>query len=165
MEVSKIVVIIDTDAVKNYGKHIETNGEGVTYTNYSDGITTTNVGRRNTSDLGVNFIETENQAIASNIALKDAKYDTTNYSTTIELYDLVPKYFYGDQKILRKSNKLDILVREFTHRKQLMEVQITPAQILDNNNKTKFFYPSYREEIIEDILRKFTIDKQKNTIR
>ncbi|GMO61348.1 MAG: hypothetical protein Ta2D_07270 [Rickettsiales bacterium] len=87
------------------------------------------------------------------------------YSSTVELYDLVPKYYYAEQEELRKKEGfLKAFKKSFIYKKQLMEVEITPAQLFINETETKFFYPSFREEIIEDVLRKMSIDKKRNEL-
>jgi hypothetical protein len=85
------------------------------------------------------------------------------YSGTVELYDLVPKYFYDDVEKSRKDGKyLDILSRNFIYRKQNMQLNMTPARLLQKNGSTKDFFPSQREEIIEDVLRKLATDSNRN---
>lgn len=85
-----------------------------------------------------------------------------NYSTTTELYDIVPKYVFDDQKKLRVAGKfLDFLTRKFIFKKKEMSLTIIPA-LVKTNGITKAFYPSTREEIIEDVLRKFATDPNRN---
>ena len=43
-----------------------------------------------------------------------------------------------------------------------MSMKITPALLEVENGKSKAFYPSTREEIIEDVLRKFATDSNRN---
>ena len=84
------------------------------------------------------------------------------YSNTVELYDTIPKYFHGDvEKIRTQDGLLKSLVREFVHRKQKMTLRISPAQI-ETKNGEKAFFPSQREEIIEDVLKKFAINPNRN---
>jgi hypothetical protein len=91
--------------------------------------------------------------------------DRDKYSGTVELYDLVPKYFYGDmEKERTKEGFLKIFAKTFIYRKQEIRVEISPANIMQKDGSTKSFYPSYREEIIEDVLRKFATDNKKNEV-
>jgi hypothetical protein len=91
--------------------------------------------------------------------------DKSRYSATVELYDLTPKYFYGEQDRMRtRDGFLQIIKRQFIHRKAKMLVEVTPANLLQRDGSTKSFYPSYREEIVEDTLRKFSIDKTRNEL-
>ena len=93
-------------------------------------------------------------------------YDTIkhNYSITTELYDIVPKYVFDDQQKLRVAGKfLDFLTRKFIFKKKEMSLTITPA-LVKTNGITKAFYPSTREEIIEDVLRKFATDPNKTEL-
>jgi hypothetical protein len=85
------------------------------------------------------------------------------YSGTVGIYDVVPKYYHGDVEKIRKYGKyLDILSREFVYKKQSVKVNITPAYLLQKDGVTKGFYPTQREEIIEDVLRKFATDMNRS---
>ncbi|MDR1926359.1 MAG: hypothetical protein LBQ13_01555 [Endomicrobium sp.] len=86
--------------------------------------------------------------------------DKDKYSNTIELYDLVPKYYFGEQDELRVNGLLKILTRTFVYKKKELDVEISPANILQKDGNTKSFYPSFREEVVEDALRKFAIDNR-----
>ena len=89
--------------------------------------------------------------------------DKEKYSATAELYDIVPKYVLMDvEKLRTKEGFLPILNREFVFKKQTMSMKITPALLEVENGKSKAFYPSTREEIIEDVLRKFATDSNRN---
>ena len=81
------------------------------------------------------------------------------YSNTIELYDFIPKYFWGkSQRINGKF--LDQLEREFECRSVRYKVKIDPAKISDRDGVTRDYYPSKREELVEDALRKFACEGQ-----
>lgn len=81
------------------------------------------------------------------------------YSNTVELYDFIPKYHWG--KVQRINDKfLDSLEREFECRGVKYKVKIRPASIEDRNGKERYFYPSKREELVEDALRKFVAEGQ-----
>lgn len=85
------------------------------------------------------------------------------YSGTVDIYDVIPKYYHGDAEKIRKDGKyLDILGREFVYKKQNIRINITPARLLQKDGSSKDFYPSQREEIIEDVLRKFATDPGRN---
>ena len=81
------------------------------------------------------------------------------FSNNIELYDFIPKYFWG------KSNRingkfLEQLEREFECRNTRYRVKIDPAKISDRDGVTRDCYPSKREELVEDALRKFACEGQ-----
>ena len=82
------------------------------------------------------------------------------YTNTIELYDTLPKYYYGNQE--REKSKtgeyLPILKRQFEHRGIKHSINISPAAILNKEGKTIHYYPSQREELVEDALRKLACD-------
>jgi len=80
-----------------------------------------------------------------------------DYSNSIELYDTMPKYNVGGIK--REKGKLvdslPILSRDFIHRKKQYKLDISPAAVHDKKTgKTIHYYPSQREELVEDALRK-----------
>lgn len=81
------------------------------------------------------------------------------YSNTVELYDFIPKYFWGKAAQLRVNGKfLHELEREFVCRGKKYKVKIYPSSIKQKNGKEKYFYPSKREELVEDALRKLVCE-------
>jgi hypothetical protein len=85
------------------------------------------------------------------------------YSGTVDLYDVMPKYYHDDiEKIRTEKGLLEPITREFVYKKQKMFLNISPAFVFDKNNKSKSFFPSQREEIIEDVLRKFATDPNRS---
>lgn len=90
-----------------------------------------------------------------------------NYSNTIELYDSMPKYYFGGQ-IREKGNTVDslpILNREFMHRQKEYKISISPAAVQDKKaGKTIYYYPSAREEVIEDVIRKIATRPNRATL-
>lgn len=81
------------------------------------------------------------------------------YSNTIELYDFIPKYHWG--RVQRINGQfLKSLVRRFQCRGQNYKVKIQPARIIDKDSTEKEYYPSQREELVEDALRKFVCEGQ-----
>ena len=86
-----------------------------------------------------------------------------DYSAIINLYDFIPKYYYGDLGKIRKNGKyLDILTKWFKYKKQDMILNIYPAIIKNSDGSEKAFYPSQREELVEDALRKLATDSNNN---
>lgn len=91
-----------------------------------------------------------------------------NYSNTIEFWDVIPKFFYGrmnrqrvvDEKSNSEMNVLPSLVRKIKYNpdKLFYNITINPAIIVtqDKNGKniSTYFYPSTREELVEEVLRK-----------
>lgn len=79
---------------------------------------------------------------------------------TIELYDTMPKYFFGNQ--IREKSKtheyLPELTREFVHRKEHYKISIQPARIHKKGVDIDI-YPGQREELIEDAIRKLAIER------
>src|SRR5213075_891251 len=74
------------------------------------------------------------------------------YSNTIELYDFIPKFFWG--KVERENGKyLPTLKREFECRGVRYKVSIAPARLEDKDH-----YPGRREELVEAALRKLTCE-------
>ncbi len=86
------------------------------------------------------------------------------FSHTVELYDQLPKYQFGGVK--REKGKfvesLPILERDFKNRGQDYKLSIVPAAIINRKSgKTIHYYPSQREELIEDALRRLAAAKKK----
>lgn len=90
--------------------------------------------------------------------------DSSNqeYSNTIELYDQMPKYYFGGVERERGKNvdALPILQREFRHKNKNYQLEIVPAAIINKQGKTIHHYPSQREELVEDALRKLVTNKR-----
>jgi hypothetical protein len=81
------------------------------------------------------------------------------YSNTIELYDFIPKYHWG--KSDRVAGRfLESLEREFECRNRRYKVRIDPARLKDKSGIIKDHFPSQREELVEDALRKFVCEGQ-----
>ncbi len=81
------------------------------------------------------------------------------FSNTIELYDFIPKYFWGKSKRIN-GKFLEQLEREFECRSVRYKVKIDPAKISDRDGVTRDYYPSKREKLVEDALRKFACEGQ-----
>lgn len=85
--------------------------------------------------------------------------EDTKFSSTIELYDFIPKYFWG--KVERINGEfLRAFEREFECRGKQYKVKIHPASIEDKDGVERYYYPSKREELVEDALRKFAVEGQ-----
>jgi len=82
-----------------------------------------------------------------------------DYSNSIELYDAIPKYYWGRiAKAERKAGRfLDSLKREFAFRNALFHVRISPARIEENGSDMDYF-PGEKEEFVEAALRKMACD-------
>ena len=96
------------------------------------------------------------------------------YSNAIDIYDTIPKYHLG-KNIRRKNGQyLDVLQRELKHNtideegkkvQILYKVSIHPASLVDKKTgKTINYYPSQREEIIEDVLRKMVTSQRRGVL-
>lgn len=86
--------------------------------------------------------------------LLDLKPDEQpRYSNTIELYDFMPKYHWG--KVERIGGEfLRVLEREFECRGTKYKITVAPAVIKDRDGVNRYYYPSKREELVEDALRR-----------
>jgi hypothetical protein len=80
------------------------------------------------------------------------------------LYDAVPKYF-SNHKIMasmREGGKyLPVLKREFEHKGDTYILHVRPARLLYPNGAEMEHYPSPREELVEEALRKIASDRVK----
>lgn len=84
--------------------------------------------------------------------------DEEEYSHTVELYDFMPKYVWG--KVERVGGVyLPTLRREFECRGRKYSLEIAPARITDGDTEIECF-PSKREEMVEDALRKMMAEGQ-----
>lgn len=82
------------------------------------------------------------------------------YSNTVELYDILPKYIHDDvEKYRTKEGLLKPISRNFQFKKEDMILNISPAYIFD---KEKAYYPSQREEVVEDVLRRMATNRERN---
>jgi hypothetical protein len=95
--------------------------------------------------------------------------DEQRYSNIIELYDAAPKYFSSVKQMdeMRKDGVyLPTLEREFKCRNiksgnyENYILEIRPARIKRDGKEIEC-YPSEREEIIEEVLRKIALDRIK----
>ena len=80
-----------------------------------------------------------------------------DYSHTVEMYDIMPKYYFGSQKRI-KSEQLEGLPnlnREFRNNDKEYKLTIAPASLNDEKTgKTVHYYPTQREELVEDAIRR-----------
>lgn len=81
------------------------------------------------------------------------------YSNTIELYDFIPKYYWGKSERV-EAQFLRTLKREFECRGKRYKVEIHPARLVDRDGVEREYYLSQREELVEDALRKFVCEGQ-----
>jgi hypothetical protein len=81
------------------------------------------------------------------------------FSNTVELYDFIPKYHWGKAKRI-EGEFLRALVREFECRGKRYKVKIDPAKITEADGQSRDYYPSKREELVEDALRKLACEGQ-----
>lgn len=82
-----------------------------------------------------------------------------DYSQTIELYDFIPKFNWGKSKRI-EGEFLRTIKREFECRGKQYHLTLMPARIEDGKNGSKEYYPSQREELVEDALRKMMTEGQ-----
>ena len=91
-----------------------------------------------------------------------------DYSNTTDLYDLIPKFYYGkNARVVLQENgqgSHGVLRREFSCNKSTYQVNVSPASILDKNGNTKSCLPTAREELIEEVIKKIIIEKKKAKI-
>lgn len=80
------------------------------------------------------------------------KPEQKQYSNTIELYDAIPKYYWGKQDA--DVQNIKAIKRTFVHFNEEYKVTIQPAIIENKNGEFQTVYPGKREELIEDVLRK-----------
>jgi hypothetical protein len=83
--------------------------------------------------------------------------ENRQYSNTVEIYDFLPKEFLG--KATRVADTyLPRLEREFECRGVKYKMKLDPARVEDKDGTVREFYPSQREEVVEDCLRKLMVE-------
>lgn len=83
--------------------------------------------------------------------------ENRQYSNTVEIYDFLPKEYLG--KATRVADTyLPRLEREFECRGTKYRMKLDPARIEDKDGTVREFYPSQREEVVEDCLRKLMVE-------
>jgi hypothetical protein len=87
--------------------------------------------------------------------------DHDKYSNSIELYDALPKYFPARHidELRIQDAFLPNLERQFEHRGTLFKLTIRPARLVYKNKTMREFYPTFREELVEEALRKIASDR------
>lgn len=101
------------------------------------------------------YTQTEPDQLALAFRLDEREID--QYSNSIELYDFMPKYVWGyveriDGEFLRPIR------RHFECRSEKYILTIKPASIEEKEGVFKHYFPSVREELVEDALRKIACE-------
>lgn len=93
--------------------------------------------------------------------LCNTEEERARLSNTIDLWDGVPKYFVSrkDMNNSRMDGFLPTIERDFVFRRRAFRVRIRPARLADEDGRDKEFYPSAREELVEDVLRKIAVEQ------
>ena len=87
--------------------------------------------------------------------------DEDKYSNTIELYDAIPKYYPIKKMRDKRVNDtfLPHMDREFEHKGNAYKLTISPGRVIYKDGTAREFYPSFREELVEEALRKIACDR------
>jgi hypothetical protein len=87
--------------------------------------------------------------------------DEEKYSNTIELYDAIPKYYPVKHMHHMRVNEtfLPHMDREFEHKGNGYKLTISPGRVIYKDGTAREFYPSFREELVEEALRKIACDR------
>jgi hypothetical protein len=83
-------------------------------------------------------------------------------SHTIELWDAIPKYYVSraqQNRLRSKDGTLRTITKECQYGRKAFKVLIRPARLTDKDGNEKEFYPSAREELVEDALRKIAAEQ------
>ena len=88
-----------------------------------------------------------------------------NYSNTLEIYDLAGKFLYSKQhKYMKRASAEETeFTRTTVYRKMEINVSVAAAnieRIKDGKKQRIFVFPGAREEVIEDVLRKFATERR-----
>lgn len=82
--------------------------------------------------------------------------DRSGYTNTIEFYDLLPRYLFGEQPADKSS-----LAREFEFAGTPYRVTVTPAQFQNSDGTETIAFPGEREQIVEDVIRRLSIEQDR----
>jgi hypothetical protein len=87
--------------------------------------------------------------------------DEDKYSNTIDYYDSIPKYFPNKHMspMRIQDTFLPNVTRDFERNGVHVMLTIRPARVSYKDGSFKEFYPSYREELVEEALRKISADR------
>ncbi len=80
------------------------------------------------------------------------------YTHTIEVYDSMPKYVTARERVTSDLQHA-VVERDFDIRGVMHKIKLKPA-IIERKTGNVLIYPSVREEIVEDVLRKFAVGTQ-----
>jgi hypothetical protein len=114
--------------------------------------------RRRKRDKKKQFDQLE-KAKPLQLMLFELEPEDKDYSQTVELYDFIPKYNWGKSKRI-EGEFLRTIKREFECRGRRYHLTLMPARIEDGKDGSKEYYPSQREELVEDALRKMMTERQ-----
>jgi len=86
--------------------------------------------------------------------------DDPRYSNSIELFDATPKYFPAKHQAALRINDtfLPNLERTFEHRGQVYGMTLRPARLTSRDGVIREYYPSFRDELVEEALRKIACE-------
>ena len=92
--------------------------------------------------------------------LEPTTADASNYSRSIEMYDALPKYYWGRVKEEDRieGQFLQSIKRNFVFRGEEYRITVVPARIEDNDGVDRDYFPGKREEMVEEALRKLAVD-------
>ncbi len=94
--------------------------------------------------------------------LCNSEEERNRLSNTIELWDGIPKYSISRKRMNKLRSKEGVLptwTHQFQYKNEIYKVEITPAVIKIQESGRKEFFPSSREELIEDALRKIATEQ------
>jgi hypothetical protein len=81
-------------------------------------------------------------------------------SNVIDIWDAAPKYATPCRRADVTDCPAVFLERTFTYKNTVFRVTVAPALIRDRNGRTVYRFPTAREELIEDALRKIAVQQQ-----
>ena len=82
--------------------------------------------------------------------------DRSGYTNTIEFYDLLPRYLFGEQPVDKSS-----LSRDFEFAGNPYRMTVTPAQFQNADGTETIAFPGEREQIVEDVIRRLTLEQDR----
>ncbi len=111
-----------------------------------------------------NVVEPVKGRVAQLDLFEQVQPDNGQFTNSIALYDIMPKYVWQSEQARREGGTLPVIKRAFIHDGDEYHLEIKPARLTFDDGSEIEYYPAEREQIIEEALRKIAIDKRRTRL-
>lgn len=88
--------------------------------------------------------------------------DPHNYTNTIDLLDIAPRWvLYTDNDVRKGGRYLESIERTFVHNGKEYLLTLLPARIKDKDGQEREDYPGAREQLVEQVVRKIATSRNR----